>query len=155
MRNEQQVGKHGQAQAASYLAGLGLEMVEEIGNPYRIIRQLPNGHFEVVFTDTASGDHNARLPDGTFVLIETKTVLDGNLTYSHLREHQPERLSRHASIGRAVSLLVWVHHSGIYVMRWKADGIEGFAPRKSIAPKRAQELHDECMAYINARMNGK
>ncbi len=151
-RNEQLVGSHGQQRAASYLAGIGLEMVEEIGNPYRIIRQLPNKHFEVVFTETASGDHNARLPDGSFVLIETKTVMDGNLTYSHLREHQPDRLSRHASIGRAVSLLVWVHHSGIYIMRWKSDGIEGFGYRKSITPERARVLHDECMAYLQERM---
>jgi len=151
-RIQQQVGKAGQEQAASFLAGIGLEMVEPIGNPYRIIRQLPNRHFEVVFTDVASGDHNARLPDGSFVLIETKTVYDGNLTYSHLREQQPERLSQNASIGRAVSLLVWVHSSGIYVMRWYSDGIEGFAPYKSITPERAQALHDETMKYLETRM---
>jgi len=152
-RANQQIGKHGQAQAASYLSGIGLLMVEEIGNPYRIIRKMSNGHYEVVFADLASGDHNARLPDGSFVLIETKSVMDGNLTYSHLREHQPERLSRHASIGWAVSLLVWVHHSGIYVMQWEADGIEDFAPYKSITPQRAAVLHEKCMQYLKERMS--
>lgn len=154
-RIQQRIGKHGQQQAASYLSGIGLEMVEPIGTPVTLIQTgTRKDVFRVIWGEKVSGDHRALLPDGTSVLIETKTVIDGNLTYSHLREHQPERLSRHASIGRAVSLLVWVHHSGIYVMRWSENGIEGFAPRKSITPKRAQELHDECMAILFARMKG-
>jgi hypothetical protein len=153
-RQNQLTGKHGQQQAASYLSGTGLEMVEEIGNPYKIIRKLKNGHFEVIFSSLASGDHQARLPDGSGVLIETKTVYDGNLTYSHLRDHQPARLSQHAAIGHAVSLLVWVHHSGIFVMRWTADGIPGFAPRKSITPERAVVLHEQTMEYLEGRMKG-
>jgi len=153
-RSEQLIGKHGQQQAASCLAGMGLEMVEPIGTPVTLIPfGLRKDVFRVVFGEKVSGDHRALLPDGTSVLIETKTVIDGNLTYSHLREHQPERLSRHASIGRAVSLLVWVHGSGIYVMQWKADGIEGFGFRKSVTPKRAMELHDQCAEYLKARMN--
>jgi hypothetical protein len=151
-RANQQVGKNGQRQVASMLAGMGLLMVEEIGNPYEIIRKMSNGHFEVIFSGVASGDHNARLPDGSFVLVETKTVLDGNLTYSHLREHQPERLSRHAAIGWAVSLLCWVHSNGIYIMQWGADGIEGFEPRKSITPERAGRLHDDCVAMLQDRI---
>ncbi len=152
-RMNQRIGKHGQETAASYLSGFGLEMVEPIGTPVTLVSVGGRKDvFRVIFGEKVSGDHRALLPDGTSVLIETKTVIDGNLTYSHLREHQPERLSRHASIGRAVSLLVWVHHSGIYVMCWGENGIEGFAPRKSIAPKRAQELHDECMALLFARM---
>ena len=152
-RMEQQVGKHGQQQAASYLAGLGLEMVEPIGTPVTLIPfGLRKDAFRVIFGEKVSGDHRALLPDGSSVLIETKTVYDGNLTYGHLREHQPDCLSRHASIGRAVSLLVWVHHSGIYVMRWTPDGIGGFGFRKSITPERARQLHDECMEYLAERM---
>lgn len=150
--SQQQIGKHGQQQAASYLAGLGICMLEPIGNPYQIIHQLSNGHFEVIFSDVASGDHRGILPDGSSVLIETKTVLDGNLTYSHMREHQPERLSYHASFGSALSLLVWVHNSGIYVMRWFDYGIEDFAPRRSITPELAAMWHRECMAYLAERM---
>jgi hypothetical protein len=153
MRQQQQVGKHGQQQAASYLSGLGLEMVEPIGTPVTL---LPFGGrkdvFRIIFGERVSGDHRALLSDGTSVLIETKTVYDGNLTYSHLREHQPERLSRHAGIGNALSLLVWVHHSGIYVMRWGRDGIDSFGYRKSITPERAAKLHQECLAYLEARM---
>jgi hypothetical protein len=152
----QLIGKHGQETAASYLSGFGLEMVEPIGTPVTLVSVGGRKDvFRVIFGEKVSGDHRALLPDGTSVLIETKTVTDGNLTYSHMRDHQPERLSRHASIGRAVSLLVWVHHSGIYVMRWKSDGIEGFAPRKSITQKMARALHDECMEYLGARIYGK
>lgn len=154
MRLQQQVGKHGQTKAASYLSGVGIEMLEEIGNPYSIIRWMPNGYFEVVFTDVASGDHRGVLPDGTSVLVETKTVYDSNLTYSHMRDHQPERLSRHASFG-ALSLLVWVHNSGIYVMRWYEDGIEGFAPRKSITPELAQNLHNGFLEFMERRLYDK
>jgi hypothetical protein len=158
-RIEQSIGKHGQKQAASYLADLGLEMVEEIGTP---VITLPVKHipgyahrkdiFRVIYGEKVSGDHRALLPDGTSVLIETKTILDGNLPFSALRTHQPERLSRHASIGKALSLLVWVHHSGIYVMRWRKDGIPGFGYRKSITPEMAHYLHDECMAYIEGEI---
>ena len=152
-RQNQRVGKHGQQQAASYLVGIGLEMVEPIGTPVTLIKAgARNDVFRVIWGEKVSGDHRALLPDGSSVLIETKTVLDGNLTYSHLREHQPERLSRHASIGTAVSLLVWVHHSGIYVMQWTPGGIPGFEPRKSITPERAKYLHKLCMEYLNERM---
>lgn len=154
-RANQQLGKHGQQKAASYLAGIGLQMVEPIGTPVTLLPfGLRKDVFRVIWGEKVSGDHRALLPDGASVLIETKTVIDGNLTFSHLREHQPERLSRHASIGRAVSLLVWVHSSGIYVMRWGADGIPGFEPRKSITPKRAEELHDETMLFLFSRMEG-
>lgn len=155
-RAQQSIGKHGQKQAASFLEGFGLLMVEPIGTPVTL---LPAGTrkdvFRVIWGEKVSGDHRALLPDGSSVLIETKTVIDGNLTYSHLREHQPERLSRHASIGQAVSLLVWVHSFGIYVMRWGADGIPGFEPRKSITPQRAEELHNETMVFLFSRMNGE
>lgn len=161
-RIQQQVGKHGQKQAASILSGMGIEMVEEIGTPVKLlpVKFIPGfAHrkdvFRVIFGEKVSGDHRGVLPDGTSVLIETKTVLDGNLTWSHMREHQPDRLSRHAQIGRAVSLLVWVHSTGVYVMHWKRHvdkdfiGIEGFGYRKSITPERAQTLHHEFLEFMD------
>lgn len=157
-RIQQRIGKHGQQQAASVLSGMGIEMVEEIGTPVKLLPAPGFAHrkdiFRVIFGEKVSGDHRGVLPDGTSVLIETKTVLDGNLTWSHMREHQPDRLSRHASIGRAISLLVWVHSTGVYVMQWKRHvdkdfiGIEGFGFRKSITPERAAELHREFMEFM-------
>ena len=152
---EQAIGKHGQKLAASHLAALGIEMLEPIGTPVTLLPVKGNRHdvFRVVFGEKVSGDHRGLLPDGSSVLIETKTVMDGNLTWSHLREHQPHRLSQHASIGTAVSLLVWVHQSGIYVMHWTPEGVAGFGFRKSITPARAAELDEQCRAYLSERMN--
>lgn len=158
-RMNQKIGQHGQNQAASYLSSIGLLLVEEIGTPVTTIpvKNIPafahrKDIFRVFYGNKVSGDTRALMPDGASVLIETKTVLDGNLTYSHMREHQPYRLSRHAKIGKAVSLLVWVHGSGIYVMRWGADGIAGFGPGKSIKQKQARILHDEFIEFLNAEI---
>jgi hypothetical protein len=157
-RQNQQVGKHGQQQAASYLAGsVGLLMVHVIGTPARYVPfhgAYRKDVFQVIFGEKVAGDHRALLPDGSSVLIEVKTVTDGNLPYSQLEAHQVRFLTEHASIGHAVSLLVWVHHSGIFVMRWTADGIPGFAPRKSITPERAVVLHEQTMEYLEGRMKG-
>ncbi len=147
-RRQQKIGKHGENLVVSTLSGLGLIRVEHIGNPYAIVGQGAHGGFEVVFTGTASGDIRALLPSGAEVLVEVKTVLYDNLTWSHLRKHQPRALTAHAQIGAALSLLVWVHDSGIYIMHWTADGIDGFAPHHSLTPERAAELDKETRALI-------
>lgn len=158
-RINQLIGRHGQNQAASYLRELGLLMVEEIGTPIHISTVKIPGYahrkdiYRVVFGTKVSGDHRALLPDGSAVLIEVKTVLEENLTYSKMREHQPDRLSQHAGIGKAVSLLVWVHSTGIYVMQWEKDGIQGFGFRKSLTPQMAQDLHNKCMSYLEQRIH--
>ena len=152
---QQLSGSNGQKQAANLLSSIGIEMVEEIGTP---VKTLPVKHlpglayrkdiFRVIYGEKVSGDHHGLLPDGTSVLIETKTTDGGNLAWSHMRPHQPERLSRHASIGRAVSLLVWVRHPDIFVMRWTPDGIEGFREGKSIKPEQAKALHAEFIEFL-------
>lgn len=146
-RRQQRVGKHGENLVGGVLSSLGLLMVERIGNPYAIVGQGKRG-FEVVFTGTASGDFRAVTPCGASVLVEVKTVLDGNLTWSHLREHQPVALTEHARIGEAVSMLVWVHSSGVYVMRWTVDGIDGFSPRHGLTPERAAKLDAETRGWF-------
>ena len=133
MRAQQQVGKHGQEVAASALRRLGVEMVEEIGTPVHLIPTGNQGAFRVVYGEKVSGDHRGILPGGQSVLAETKTIVDRNLRYSDLREHQPGRLSTHAALG-GLSLLVWVHHSGVYIMRWP---VPGFEARKSIDAEHA------------------
>jgi hypothetical protein len=94
--------------------------------------------FRVVFGERVSGDHRGVIEGtGQSVLAETKTILEGNLTWSKMREHQPERLTLHYELG-GLSLLVWVHSTGVYIMRWP---IPGFAkPRDVITPARAAEL---------------
>lgn len=143
-RQQQTQGKHGQNEAASLLAGWGLAMIEQIGTPVKLIPYGANKNiFRVIWGETVSGDHRAILPGGRSVLIETKTVYDRNLRYSDLRPHQPERLSKHAAIG-GLSLLCWVHdvkQNGVFVMEWTKDGIEGFAPGKSLTKSAGHYQH--------------
>lgn len=140
-RHEDRIGKIGQEHAAAALRRLGVKMVEKIGTPVRLIPAPIKGTFKVVWGETVSGDHRGITDDGTSVLAETKTILDRNLVWSDLRDHQPGALTAHHEYG-GVSLLVWVHSTGIYVMRWP---VPGFGPRKSITPERAQELELESL----------
>lgn len=135
-RHEDRIGKIGQEQAAAALRRIGVNMVEKIGTPVKIIPARVKGTYTVVWGEKVSGDHRGILDDGISVLAETKTIMDRNLVWSDLREHQPDRLDQHAEFG-GVSLLVWVHSSGVYVMRWP---VAGFGPRKSITPEQAAQI---------------
>jgi len=145
-RHEQQIGKRGQQLARSVLSGLGLEMIEEIGTPVKLI-PVP-GHrknvYQVIWGEKVAADHRAMFPNGRSILIEVKTILEGNLVWSDLRDHQPAKLQQHADLN-GLSLLVWVHDSGVYVMRFP---INGFGPGKGIAPNVAKFIHDETVLYI-------
>ncbi len=132
-RRQQRVGKNGQVLAANTLRALGVEMVEQIGTPVLLIPIGKNKQiFTVIWGEKVSGDHRGILRgSGRSVLAETKTILDRNLRWSDLREHQPERLSLHADLG-GLSLLVWVHSTGVFIMRWP---ILGFAPGGGMTPE--------------------
>lgn len=136
-RHEDRIGKIGQEQAAAALRRVGVEMVERIGTPTKLIPARVAGTYKVIWGEKVSGDHRGILPGGISVLAETKTIMYRNLAWSDLRDHQPGRLDQHAEFG-GVSLLVWVHSSGVYVMRWPVDG---FGPRKSITPEQADLLN--------------
>lgn len=127
-RQQQKIGQHGQDLAAATLRGLGIRMVEKIGTPVHLIpsRVHMRGEsqtYQVIYGEKVSGDHRGILPGGRSVLVEVKTILDRNLRWSDLREHQPERLTEHADLG-GLSLLVWIHHTGVYVMRFPMDGFK-------------------------------
>lgn len=149
MRREKQIGDHGEQLARSVLSGMGLEMIEKIGTPVKLIpvksANFKNAYF-VIWGEKVAGDHRAILPDGRSVLIEVKTIYGRNLTWSDLREHQPGKLSEHAD-WNGLSLLVWVHDDGVYAMRWP---VVGFAPGKGITPSQAQFLHEETVEYIKS-----
>jgi len=124
--------------AAAALRQLGIEMVEQIGTPVHLIpaHGTRKDVFRVAYGEKVSGDHRGILPGGRSVLAETKTILDRNLRWSDLRDHQPDRLSEHAQHG-GLSLLVWVHHTGVHVMRWP---ILGFAPGEGMPPEFAMSI---------------
>jgi hypothetical protein len=149
MRREQRIGKHGQITAAAVLSGrCGINMVEQIGTPVLLIPVLAQRRntYQVIFGEKVSGDHRGLIGSGISVLAETKTILDRNLRYSDLRDHQPARLSEHTNYG-GISLLVWVHGTGAYVMQWP---IEGFEAGKSITRGQAQDLDVETVAFLNS-----
>ncbi len=131
------IGKQGQEIAAAALRRIGVNMIEKIGTPVKVI---PKGMkdrvqvFQVIWGEKVSGDHRGILDDGTSVLAETKTILDRNLRWSDLREHQPGRLTEHHNHG-GLSLLVWVHSEGTYVMEWPIIGFE--KERDSLLPSEA------------------
>lgn len=129
------IGKQGQEIAAAALRRIGVNMVEKIATPVLLIPHTHNkGWFRVVYEEPVSGDHRGILSDGTSVLAETKTILDHNLRWSDLREHQPARLTEHHNHG-GLSLLVWVHSTGTYVMEWPIIGFD--KERTRITPTEA------------------
>jgi hypothetical protein len=147
MKREDRVGKHGQKLARSVLSGrCGIHMVEPIATPAIYLPvNLKQNIFRVIFGEKVSGDHTGIIGNGIFVKAETKTVLEGNLTWSHLRDHQPEKLTQHSDYG-GISLLVWVYGDDAWVMTWPIDG---FGPGKSITRERAQELDRETRDYLD------
>jgi hypothetical protein len=151
-RREQNIGKHGEQLARSVLSGLGLEFIEEIGTPVKLIPVRYGARrdvYQVIWGEKVAGDHRAMFPDGRSVLIEVKTVYERNLVWSDLREHQPAKLQQHADLN-GLSLLVWVHHSGVYVMRWPVDG---FRFGKGITPAEAAKHNDATAQYIQNCVN--
>ena len=139
-KHEDRVGKAGQELAAGVLRRLGVECVEQVGTPVKLIpHPRHEGYYRVIWGEKVSGDHRGLLPGGRSVLAEVKTILDRNLRWSDLRDHQPRALSEHCEHGGA-SLLVWVHSTGAYVLPWP---VPGFGPGKSITPERAEGLSIE------------
>jgi len=134
-RKEQRIGKAGEDWAMNAVRGVGVEMVERIGTPVKIVGTRGEW-YRIKWGEKVSGDARGVLPGGRSVLVETKTIRDRNLRWSDLRTHQPGRLSQHAELG-GLSLLVWVHSTGIYVMEWP---IRDFRHGKSITPALAQSL---------------
>lgn len=142
-KQQQLTGIHGENIAESVLSGMGIEMIERIGTPIKAI-PAGKGLFKVIWGEKVSGDRRGILPGGKSVLIEVKTILDRNLTWSDLREHQPDRLKVHSTFG-GLSLLVWVHNTGVYVMMFP---IPGFEPRKSIEVEKAEHHHAFTVNYL-------
>lgn len=137
MSRNVKMGKAGEDHAGNLIRTLGVEMVEKVGTPFKIIKRGKNNWFQGIFGEKVSGDRRGIIPgSGRSVLIETKTIMDRNLQWSDFKVHQPERLSQHAELG-GWSLLVWVHNSGIFIIEWP---ISDFHHGKSITPARAKKL---------------
>ena len=139
-RSEQRLGKAGEQRAATAVRVLGIEMVEQIGTPIKIVKTKKDKYgriwYQVIWGEKVSGDTRGILPGGRSVLVETKTIMDRNLRYSDLRTHQGGRLTEHAEFG-GLSLLVWVHDTGIKILKWP---VSDFGPGKGLTPEVAERL---------------
>lgn len=133
---EAKLGIRGQELAANVLRQIGVFMVEHIGTPFTIVKAGRRGWYQGFFGEKVSGDLRGHTKNGISVLAEVKTIWNRNLRWSDLREHQPGRLDMHAE--RAISLLIWVHDSGVFIMLWP---VPGFRPGKSISPEQAASLN--------------
>jgi hypothetical protein len=143
-RTQQRTGKHGEDVAVDMLLLLGVREVERIGTPVRLVPAREEGTYRVFWGERVAGDMRGVMDNGLSVLAETKTIRDRKLRWSDFRPHQPAALSRHAEY--ALSLVVWVHSSGVYVMRWPIDG---FGPRKSIGVEQAEVEHSATISLLN------
>lgn len=136
-RKQQHVGRHGEGVAAIALRRIGIKDVDEVGKLV-VVR----GNRIVAYRSKLKGDLEGIIPPhGRYVIAEVKTILDRNLRYSDLRKHQPERLKAHAANG-GLSLLVWVHRTGVYVMEFP---VSGFEQGKSLTVEQAQRLQIEAL----------
>lgn len=141
-RAEQKIGKDGEALGVVALRNIGVEQIERIGTPVTIIRdpRNPGKILKVFYGEPVAADYRGVyvVPPyniGQSVMAEIKTV-EHNLRLSDFQDHQPGKLSEHADLG-GLSLVVWVHSTGIKVMRWPIDG---FKPGHGLTPEKAELL---------------
>jgi len=135
------LANEGEERAINRLHALGALMPEEIGTPFVIVATRPDGWVKGYWKEKVSGDIIAHTVDGTKILAEVKTVLDRNLRWSDFKPHQPGSLSENAE--NAISLLIWWHSTGLYVMYWTDVLSTGFGPGKGLTEAQAAQLDIE------------
>lgn len=142
-RFSQQRGKQGEQIARLQLQLLGVEMLEKIATPVRVIdrkfirlpgRRIKEWWCRIVWGEKVSGDWRGVMPGGCRVLAEVKFTENGRLTWSTFEDHQREALTQNHELG-ALSLVVWVTDYEPYVMRWPIIGLK---PRKGIGIEEAK-----------------
>jgi len=128
-------GSSSEEAAAAQLRAMGFRMVEPIQTGWRVVRDRHGRIVHAFPLEKVSGDIRAVAPGGKSVLVEVKER-NRNLRWSDFEPHQRQALDDHAALAW-VSLVVWLHQGQFYVMPWP---IPGFGSRKSITPKKGQEL---------------
>jgi len=159
MSRNKKAGNAGQEHAAAALRRLGVLQVEETEPTFVITRRMKMGE-----TTWCQGYYKAKIAadlrgitdKGISVMAEVKTIWDRNLQWGDFKPHQPERLSEHAE--HAISLVVWVHDSGIFVMDWRAIAWERpisisqheplLRPGRGLKPEEAESLNLESLENI-------
>jgi len=138
------LGNEGEERTINRLRAIGALMPEEIGTPFVITNtKVINKQtwYKGYWKEKVSGDIIAHTVDGTKILAEVKTILDRNLRWSDFKKHQPQKLSENAE--NAISLLVWWHSTGLYIMNWMDVLATGFGPGKGLTEQQAARLDIE------------
>ena len=101
------------------LRALGMQCVQKIGTPWRIIRGASGGIVDAKPGARVSGDFHA-LVDGRGVLIESKRR-DERLRWSDLKDHQHMALKQWREAG-GLALIAWHNPGrGIAVFEYRID----------------------------------
>ena len=134
--NSQQIGKAGEELAGYLLRLIGVEMIESIATPKRMIPyedergNIIPGVFKVIFSEKVSGDWRGLLSGGRGVHCEVKVRNKERLNYSDLEYHQSAWLDEYAALG-GVAVLIWVCLNSQFILKWP---IPEFEPGTSLLP---------------------
>jgi len=114
-------GKEAEKIAIYALNTIGINMVEKIGTPIRIIDKIiirGRSYYSLIWGDKVSGDFRGIIKgSGRSVLAEVKFRSGEKLKLSDLEKHQINALDLHNELG-GLSLLVWVNDDNVFVLRW-------------------------------------
>jgi len=135
------MGKQGEKLAINRLKSIGVLMPQEIATPFVILQRKDGGWMRGFWKKKVIGDIYGHTENGISVLAEVKNISDRNLRWSDFKSHQPPFLSQHAE--KAISLLVWVRDSGVYIMYWQDVLSMGFRPGKGLTEKQAKKISIE------------
>jgi len=135
------LGNEGEERALNRLHAIGVLMPQEIGTPFVLTKRFTNGLFRGYWKKKVIGDIFGHTTSGIAILAEVKTILDRNLHWSDLDTHQTNFLTKHAE--NAISLLIWWHSTGLYIMNWMDVLATGFGPGKGLTEQQAARLDIE------------
>ena len=121
-------GEIGQDIARYTLKQMGIEMVEPVYTPWKVLFKTVGGRRKVVEAfplQKVSGDFRGVAPGGRSVLVEVKSrTTRDTLRWSDLEPHQRDALQEHCDWG-GLSLVCWVIDSGeCLVMEWPIPGLQ-------------------------------
>ena len=121
-RQNHKEGDIGQAVARYTLQRMGIQMLEPVHTPWKVMFQNTGGRRKVVNAfpvEKVSGDFRGVAPGGRSVLVEVKSrSTRDTFRWSDLEPHQRDALQLHHELG-GLSLVCWVIDNGeCLVMAW-------------------------------------
>lgn len=135
-RDRQRIGAANETATRLVLMAAGVEMVERVHTPWRIVRDKRRRIIRAEPVEKVAGDFRGVTASGRSVLVEAKHR-DENLAWSDLEPHQRRALSEHHAHG-GLSLVAWGRGARVYLLEWPVMLAAGFKPRRSLSPEWAE-----------------